>query len=216
MKGIIFMEEAVMVTRRWADFDNHCYRYVRFIKIGEEWWAVLKDICDSLGLKTFHVAQRIDPEFLLKKMVSDKVLGDKLDEVSVETMSHSRRHKNGYMMTLINEYGIYQCISGSRKLEARKFNRWWPQVLGQLRKGIGLQGYQALELMNEEVQDHITKQVEKTLQYYDYFSDVYYDENTGKLMMSKTVAGGDVEQVPYDGSYDDIPEFLNMYSQYVS
>jgi prophage antirepressor-like protein len=208
MKGVIFMEEAVMVTRRWADFDNHCYRYVRFIKIGEEWWAVLKDICDSLGLQVKHVSQRIDPEFLLKRSirVSD----------TVSTDLRSRGDNETRRMTLVNEYGIYQCISGSRKLEARKFNKWWPQVLGQLRKGIGLQGYQALELMNEEVQEHITKQIEKTLQYYDYFSDVYYDENTGKLMMSKTVAGGDVEQVPYDGSYDDIPEFLNMYSQYVS
>jgi prophage antirepressor-like protein len=208
MKGVIFMEEAVMVTRRWADFDNHCYRYVRFTKIGEEWWAVLKDICDSLGLQVKHVSQRIDPEFLLKRSirVSD----------TVSTDLRSRGDNETRRMTLVNEYGIYQCISGSRKLEARKFNKWWPQVLGQLRKGIGLQGYQALELMNEEVQEHITKQIEKTLQYYDYFSDVYYDENTGKLMMSKTVAGGDVEQVPYDGSYDDIPEFLNMYSQYVS
>lgn len=204
------MEESIMVTRRWGDWDNHCYRYVRFIKIGEEWWAVLKDICDALGLQVKHVSQRIDPEFLLKRVVNDAVLGD---ETPVETTSHNKRHKNGYLMTLVNEYGIYQCISGSRKLEARKFNKWWPKVLSQLRRGIGLIGYQALELMNEEVQEHISAQVEKTLEYYDYFSDVFYDEKKDCLMISKTVPGGDVEQVPYDGRYDDIPEFLNMYKR---
>lgn len=204
------MEETCMVTRRWADFDNHCHRYVRFIKIGEEWWAVLKDICDALNLQVKHVSQRIDPEFLLKRVVNDAVLGD---EAPVETTSHTKRHKNGYLMTLVNEYGIYQCIAGSRKIEARKFNKWWPKVLSQLRRGIGLFEYQSLELMNKDVQEHITKQVEKTLEYYDCFSNIYYDENKGCLMMSKTVAGGDVEQVPYDGTYDDIPEFLKMYNR---
>lgn len=201
-----------MKVCKWADFDNHKHHEIRFVRIDNEWYAVLKDICEALGLKTFHVAQRIDEQFLLKRKVRVK----NHDEVSVETMSHSKAHKWGYMMLLVNEYGIYQCLSGSRKVEARKFNKWWPQVLSRLRRGVGLAGFQALELMNEKVQQHIMDQIEKTLKDYDYFSDVFYNEETGQLMMSKTVAGGDVEQVPYDGRYDDIPGFMFMYEDHLS
>lgn len=202
------MEDNIMMVCKWPDFDNHKRHEIRFVRIDNEWYAVLKDICEALGLKTFHVAQRIDEQFLLKRKV-------RVSDI-VSTDNRSRGHNDYRMMLLVNEYGIYQCISGSRKVEARKFNNWWPQVLSRLRRGIGLAGFQALELMNENVQEHIMDQIEKTLKDYDYFSDVFYDEETGQLMMSKTVAGGDVEQVPYDGSYDDIPGFMFLYEETVS
>lgn len=39
---------------------------IRFIEHKGEWWAVLKDICDALGLKSFKVAQRLDPSTIQK------------------------------------------------------------------------------------------------------------------------------------------------------
>lgn len=214
------MEENIMMVCKWPDFDNHKRHDIRFVRIDNEWYAVLKDICDALGLKTFHVAQRIDEQFLLRHKVRTfdppskgfRSLGSNI----VSTDNRSRGYNEYRSMLLVNEHGIYQCISGSRKVEARKFNNWWPQVLSRLRRGVGLAGFQVLELMNEEVQEHIMDQIEKTLDQYDYFSDVYYDDEKDCLMMSKTVAGGDVEQVPYDGSYDDIPGFMFMYECYRS
>ena len=32
--------------------------------------------------------------------------------------------------------------------------------------------------------------------------NIYFDEETGKLMQSVTVQGGDVEQIPYEGDSD--------------
>lgn len=223
------MEDNIMTVCKWPDFDNHKHHEIRFVRIDNEWYAVLKDICEALGLKTFHVAQRIDEDFLLRHKVRTfdpltKGVGSDMGSIHnrscgsniVSTDNRSRGHNEYRSMLLVNEHGIYQCISGSRKVEARKFNRWWPQVLSRLRRGVGLAGFQALELMNEDVQNHIMDQVEKTLKDYDYFSDVFYNDETGQLMMSKTVAGGDVEQVPYDGSYDNLPGFMFMYEDYLS
>lgn len=34
--------------------ENWCGYDIRFIEINGEWWAILKDICDALNLKTFE------------------------------------------------------------------------------------------------------------------------------------------------------------------
>lgn len=191
-----------MVVREWYDEDNDITYCIRFVKINDMWWAVLKDICFALGLEAKHVAQRIDVDFLLKRIVKD--------ETPFETTSHSKRHKNGYLMTLVNEMGIYQCISGSRKVEARKFNKWYPQMISKLRKGIGLEEYMAMEMMNEEVQKHVDKQLDKYIPEFEPFLDnIFFDEETGMLMQSVTVAGGDVEVIPYEG---EAPYPYNLYS----
>ena len=191
-----------MVVREWYDEDNDKTYCIRFIKINDMWYAVLKDVCFALGLEARHVTQRIDVEFLLKKVVKD--------ETPFETTSHSRRHTNGYLMTLVNEMGIYQCISGSRKLEARKFNKWYPQMISKLRKGIGLEEYMAFDMMGEKVQKHVSKQLDKVLPEFSPFLDnIFFDEETGIVMQSVTLPGGDVEQIPYEG---EIPYPYNLYS----
>ena len=184
-----------MVIRQWYDEDNDITYCIRFLKFNDMWWAVLKDVCFALGLEARHVTQRIDVEFLLKRVVKD--------ETPFETTPHSRRHTNGYLMTLVNEMGIYQCISGSRKLEARKFRRWYPQMISKLRQGIGLEGYMAMEMMDERVQKHIDVQLDKFIPEFDpYVDDIFFDEETGILMKTVTLPGGDVEVVPYeDGLY---------------
>ena len=59
------MEDNIMKVCKWPDFDNHKRHEIRFVRIDNEWYAVLKDICDALGLKTFDVAQRIDEQFFI-------------------------------------------------------------------------------------------------------------------------------------------------------
>ena len=46
--------------------ENWCGYDIRFVEINGEWYAILKDICDALGLKTFKVAQRLEPSMLEK------------------------------------------------------------------------------------------------------------------------------------------------------
>ena len=50
-------------TENWCGYD------IRFIEINGEWWAILKDICDALKLKTKDVSQRICPEMLERVLV---------------------------------------------------------------------------------------------------------------------------------------------------
>lgn len=75
------MNETI-VTREWYDEDNNNVYYIRFVKVNDVWYAVLKDICDALGLTAKFVAQRIDEEFLLKRVISacekDKVVSNNL------------------------------------------------------------------------------------------------------------------------------------------
>ena len=46
--------------------ENWCGHDIRFIEKDGEWWAILKDICDALKLRTDSVAQRLDPNMLIR------------------------------------------------------------------------------------------------------------------------------------------------------
>lgn len=49
--------------------ENWCGYDIRFIDINGEWWAILKDICDALNLKTKDVSQRVYPEMLERVLI---------------------------------------------------------------------------------------------------------------------------------------------------
>lgn len=183
----------IMIERYWEDNDNEFVYRIRFIKVGELWYAVLKDICDALGLDTWHVSQRIDANMLLKRNVPEETPLKRGYPISGQ-------HRNGYVMTLVCEHGIFQAIGRSDKVEARKFTLQWTNTLVSIREAIGLEAYQCFDMLKPEVQEHISKQLDKVLPEFDpYLDNIYFDEKTGKLMQSITVAGGDVEQVEYTG-----------------
>lgn len=52
-----------MRTENWCGYD------IRFVEINGEWWAILKDICDALKLRTAAIAQRLHPEMLERVLV---------------------------------------------------------------------------------------------------------------------------------------------------
>ena len=87
-----------------------------------------------------------------------------------------------------NEIGICQMICESNCIEAGKFRRWSATVMQKLRSQVGLEQYEVMRMMESKIQDDI-----------DHILDtLFYDEETGKLMQSVTVAGGDVEQVLFE------------------
>lgn len=59
MKSHISNTSVNMRTETWCGHD------IRFVEQNGEWWAILKDICDALELRTFDVSQRLDPEMLI-------------------------------------------------------------------------------------------------------------------------------------------------------
>ena len=165
--------------------ENWCGYDIRFVEVNGEWYAILKDICDALGLRTNDVANRLDPSMLERVKVE-------------ETRNRPKNYKtgsNGFVKTentrwmlAINEIGIYEALFASRRLEARKFRMWAATVLQKLRMRVGLEGYEVMKMTDPEIQEDI-----------DHILDnLFYDEETGILMESVTVQGGDVEQIPFE------------------
>lgn len=156
----------------WCGYD------IRFVDVNGEWYAILKDICDALGLKTFKVSQRLSPDMLIRVRV------DVCDIPSRDVRSRARKTQD---MLAVNEIGIYEALFASRKLEARKFRLWSATVLQKLRSQIGLEQYEVMRMTESDIQDEIDHMLD----------NLFYDEETGTLMESVTVEGGDVIQVPF-------------------
>lgn len=160
--------------------ENWCGHNIRFIEMNGEWWAILKDICDALNLRTDKVAERLDPEMLLRVKV-------KVSDIPLKGV-RSRGDNETRWMLAVNEFGIYEALFTSRKLEARKFRCWSASVMQKLRKRVGLEGYEVMHMTDKDIQDDI-----------DHILDtLFWDEETGKLMQSVTVQGGDVEQIVFE------------------
>ena len=163
-----------MRTENWCGYD------IRFVEKDGEWWAILKDICDALDLKTFKVSQRLEPDMMTRVKVEASNIPSK--------DIRSRGDNETRWMLAVNEIGIYEALYSSRKLEARKFRRWSATVMQKLRKHVGLEGYEVMRMTDPDVQEEI-----------DHFlDDIFYDEEKGMLMQSVTVAGGDVIQEPFE------------------
>ncbi len=183
-----------MRTENWYGHD------IRFVEINDEWYAILKDICDALKLRAKDVSQRIDPNMLERVLVHTSE--DGINDLRYEHKSISRinssdigkdigrrpgENKTRWMLA-VNEAGIYQALFASRKLEARKFQLWTFDILKKLRKGVGLQGYEVMRMTEPEIQQEI-----------DWFLDsLYWDEEQQKMFVSVTVQGGDTDQIPLD------------------
>lgn len=165
--------------------ENWCGYDIRFIEHNGEWWAILKDICDALNLRTNDVAQRLDPVTML-----EKIRVEEADPVLNGVTFSNRRNgvRKTHDMLAVNEIGIYEALFASRRLEARKFRRWSATVMQKLRRHVGLEGYEVMHMTDESVQEDIDR----------FLDTLFYDEKTGQLMQSVTVQGGDAEQVPFE------------------
>ena len=163
-----------MRIETWCGYD------IRFVEIDGEWYAILKDICDALDLRTDSVSQRLDPSMV------ERVRVDVSDHNSTGVSSRARKTQD---MLAVNEIGIYEALFASRRLEARKFRRWSAEVMKKLRSKVGLAGYEVMKMTESDTHDKI-----------DWILDsLYYDEETGLVMQSVTVPGGDVDQIPFEG-----------------
>lgn len=158
--------------------ENWCGYNIRFIEQDGEWWAVLKDICDALKLRTDNVSNRLDPDMLIKVNVSDHF----------SKGVRSRGENKTRQMLAVNEIGIYEALYASRRLEARKFRRWSTEVMKKLRSNVGLEGYEVMKMTEPDIQEKID----------NILDTIFYDPDTGVLMQSVTTLGGDVDQVPFE------------------
>ena len=164
--------------------ENWCGHNIRFVEISGEWYAILKDICDALKLRTAAIAQRLDPSML------ERVRVERAEVISNDVTFLPRRNgvRKTQDMLAVNEIGIYEALFASRKLEARKFRMWTASVMQKLRKNVGLEGYEVMRMTEPDIQEKV-----------DWILDsLYWDEEKKCVMQSVTVRGGDVEQVPFE------------------
>lgn len=185
--------------------ENWCGYDIRFIDINGEWWAILKDICDALKLRTDKIASRLEASMLerVKVEVSNhpsKVdrYKDGLNDVEYEHQPvkvvnnaiigkdigrQPGENKTRWMLA-VSELGIYEALFASRRLEARKFRLWAGSVMQKLRQRVGLQQYEVMQMTDPKVQEEI-----------DWILDsLYWDDEKKCVMQSVTVQGGDVIQ----------------------
>ena len=173
---------------------------IRFVMVNGEWYAILKDICDALNLRTKDVSKRINPEMLERVRIEvskdgltdfrgeHKPINGLSNDILGKDLGRTPGENRTRWMLAVNEQGIYQALFASRKLEAQKFQRWTFEVLKKLRKSVGLAGYEVMRMTEPDIQSKI-----------DWILDgLYYDDETGRVMLSVTVQGGDVDQIPLD------------------
>lgn len=84
-------------------------------------------------------------------------------------------------INFVTETGLYNILSQSRKPLARKWRRVIHDQLVQMRRAKGMDILQQFDEWDR------------------LLDDLYFDADTGILMQSVTVQGGDVEQVIYRG-----------------
>lgn len=170
--------------------ENWCGHDIRFVEINGEWWAILKDICDALGLRSKDVSQRLLPSMLERVPI----------DISKDGLNDARspgENKTRWMLA-INELGIYEALFASRRIEARKFRMWTGTVMQRLRKNVSLEQYEVMRMTEPDIQDEIDR----------ILDTLFWNEETGKLMQSVTVQGGDVDQVPFFDEDHDASESL--------
>ena len=177
--------------------ENWCGHEIRFVEVNGEWYAILKDICDALKLRTDAIASRLDSDMLERVLVdtsehiSNGVRCKAVDKVSKDMLKKDVARRPGQnktrWMLAVNEMGIYEALFASRRLEARKFRRWSAGVIQKLRSKVGLEQYEVMKMTDPDIQDEI-----------DFILDsLYWDDEKKCVMQSVTVQGGDVEQVMF-------------------
>ena len=123
--------------------EKWCNHEIRFVEKDGEWWAVLKDVCNALGLSSKWVKQRLE-----KEVVSNHPL---------ETTGGQQE------MLIVNEYGIYDTVFQSRKKEAKDFRKWVYKMLSELRKASGYEGFEIFRMLDKEHQKEMMKKLQEGL-----------------------------------------------------
>lgn len=103
-----------MADNKMMIFENEQFGQVRTVNIDGNPWFVSVDVCTALGVSRTAV-RRLDK--------------DEKGVRSMHTLGGTQR------LAVVNEYGLYNLILGSRKPEAKDFKRWIThEVIPSIRK----------------------------------------------------------------------------------
>ena len=130
------------MSTKTENWKGHQIRFVE--REPGDWWAVLSDVADALGLSARFVARRLDK-----------------DVISKHTLPTAGGPQE---MLIVNEYGIYETVFESRKPEAKAFKRWVFDMIKTLRKASGLEGFQIFRMLDKEHQRAAMARLSQSLQ----------------------------------------------------
>jgi prophage antirepressor-like protein len=121
---------------KWLDNE------IRFVEHQDEWWAIAKDIADALCYSETNAMTR---------HLKDKYL------TSVKLTGMNQR------FVAINEFGIYKAIMRSQRPEAEEFEEWIYNMLKELRKATGLEGFQIFRMLDKDQQKEMMETLRTNL-----------------------------------------------------
>ena len=117
---------------------------IRFVWKDGDWWAVAKDIAAALDYDTVaHMIRMVDKH---QKGVQ-----------KVDTLGGTQN------LSVVSELGIYDCVFGSRKKEAKEFKLWVYSMLKELRKASGLEGFEVFRMLDREHQKQAMSKLQTAL-----------------------------------------------------
>ncbi|MBA2914452.1 Bro-N domain-containing protein [Limosilactobacillus frumenti] len=134
--------------------ENWNGNLIRFIGSDNDWKAIGFDVAKALGYKRPNDALKLHVENKDKRLIN---LGSLLNQAETSktgsTVKQRRTSKGGSpVMLVISEFGIYDLVFSSKMKQAKEFKRWVYQVIQQLRKQAGLQGYEAFRMLDKRIQ----------------------------------------------------------------
>jgi len=129
------------MSTKTENWKGHQIRFVE--REPGDWWAVLSDVADALGLSARFVARRLDK-----------------DVISKHTLPTAGGPQE---MLVVNEYGIYETVFESRKPEAKAFKRWVFDMIKTLRQASGLEGFQIFRMLDKEHQKEAMERLRQGL-----------------------------------------------------
>lgn len=127
-----------MRTEEWNGHE------IRFIEKDGEWWAVMNDVADALGLDKRNAKRGLPVRGLI---------------------SPPMKNKKGRTipMNLVNELGIYSMIFKSRTRKAKEFQVWVYSVIKELRESAGLEGFEVFRMMDKQHQKEAMQKLKEGL-----------------------------------------------------
>lgn len=160
-------------------FENESLGQVRVVEIEGEIWFVANDVCRILELSNPTVAMQ------------------RLDEDERSKFNLGRQGKTN----VVNEYGLYELIFGSRKKEAKEFKRWVKrEVLPSIRKTGSYSVQNELPDYQKEInelQNEIVELEEEIQQAFDSYT-LYSDSDMALILRFKTTSDF-LEEMAYRG-----------------
>lgn len=169
---------------------------IRFVGEKDNWMAVGFDVAKALGYKRPNDAIRLHVEpqdreninlvstVKHRRIATNSITiryGTQQTDKTNSRLNQAEIKRGNPNVIVITEFGIYDLVFSSKMPEAKEFKRWVYSVIQHLRKQSGLESYQALEMLDKQVQ----RQAMERLDAYNQVDYIKANSITNKAIANK-------------------------------